>query len=73
MFGLANVNNPLYDESKNWYAGTGEGGNQVGYICGPRVATGTCGACGGGGSGGGSDNATDIKISVFLLLYFVFM
>ena len=38
MFGVLNVNNPAYpDPYKNWVAGTGEGGNQVGYICGPKV------------------------------------
>ena len=38
MFGLLNVYDPRYpDPQKNWVAGTGEGGNQVGYICGPKV------------------------------------
>ena len=38
MFGLMNVNNLAYpDPQKNWVAGSGEGGNQVGYICGLRV------------------------------------
>ena len=38
MFGELNVYDPRYpDPYKNWVAGTGEGGPQAGYICGPKV------------------------------------